>query len=174
MKLISRPKVSGRTITALLTRLEKPLISCSLSTGYRILHPRDRQQRLLRQSCDIQKQCQSRRATKHKLSADFKWMVLANRSSAGEISQQHYRAGSSFHQEVDTTDGGVQISLCNTGRHRSRPHDPQATFSDVGPTRLQAICGSRWITVSSQNHESAVRQNFRQNLRSCPLQYQTP
>jgi hypothetical protein len=36
-----------------------------------------------------------------------------------------------FHQEIDTTDEGVQIlqiSLGNTGRHRSRPHDPQATI----------------------------------------------
>jgi hypothetical protein len=75
-------------------------------------------------------------------------------------------SGYSQLDDTDTTDEGLQIlqySLCNAGRHRSHPHDPQTTISDVGPIRIQAICGFRWITVSSQLHESAVHQNLRQN-----------
>ena len=47
----------------------------------------------------------------------------------------------------------LRISLGDTGRHRSRPHDPQAKIWDVEPVRIREICSSHWITVSSQIHD---------------------
>ncbi|WP_376764871.1 hypothetical protein [Roseovarius sp. A-2] len=57
-------------------------------------HARDWELRLSRQGGHRQKRGKSRQAAEHELHAYFERVVLADRNPAGQVSEQHHRAGS--------------------------------------------------------------------------------
>jgi hypothetical protein len=94
---------------------------------------------------------------------DFERMVLVDRSLAGQISEQHHRAGPSLHQEVDAANERLQIFKFrrgNAGRHRSCTHDPQTAVRSLRSIRIPTICGTRGINVSSLVDSFRQQTNF--------------
>jgi len=78
-------------------------------------------------------------------------LVLADRSVAGQVSEQHNRAGALVHQKTDQVNEGVQVlhfGLGNTGWRQSRTHDPQTTIKPLWPIRISTIRGICWIAMS--------------------------
>ena len=64
------------------------------------------------------------------------------------IEQDHllYQEDHQAHERLQ----GLPFGIGYSARHRGRPHDPKTTVRTNGPVALQAIRGSRWMTVSKR------------------------
>lgn len=57
----------------------------------------------------------------------------------------------------------IPVGVCNAGRYRGRPHDPQVPVRNDWENRISAIRGARSITVSRERDFFLSFRNLRQN-----------